>query len=143
MEEEEEIIKEKRKPMTISVDPSVRRELRKIKERYQYITVSGLIEFCVLYPYSFGDIIFTLEVLKSSPERKKKFTRCFNGKDLDGLAEIIKEVLNRKKRNEFKLEDAIRYIKNRKEGGENSLIEKKIQEIEDKIADLKTMVRMK
>ena len=98
----------------------------------------------VIFPFgSCCNISVRTEVLKSSPERKKKFTRCFNSKDLDGLAEIIKEVLNRKKRNEFKLEDAIRYIKNRKEGGENSLIEKKIQEIEDKIADLKIMVRTK
>jgi len=143
MEEEEEIIEEKRKPMTISMEPALKRELLKVKKREKYITASGLIEFCILYPYSFGDIIFTLEVLKSSPERRKKFTRYFYSKDFDRLAKIIKETLKRKREIEFKHKDAVRYIRNKEVYGGDGVVEKIIQEIEDKISDLKVKIKMR
>lgn len=143
--EGKEIRKKGRIPMTISVDPFIRKELVKVKKIDPgRLSISGLIEFCTMYPYSLGDLIFALEVLKSTPERYKRLIMCFYRKDkyYEEAAKTIKEVLNRKGEYEFKFKDAIRYIKNREEGG-NSLIEKKIQEIEDNVADLKTMMKMK
>ena len=69
---------------------------------------------------------------------------CFyRYKDYEEAAKIIKEVLDKEEENKFKFEDAVDYIKNRKGEGRNTLIKKKIQEIEDNIADLKIMMRMK
>ena len=143
--EGEEISKKGRIPMTISVDASVRKELVKAKKiDSRHMSISGLIEFCTMYPYSLGDVIFALEVLKSTPKGNKRLIMCFyRYKDYEEAAKIIKEVLDKEEENKFKFEDAVDYIKNRKGEGRNTLIKKKIQEIEDNIADLKIMMRMK
>lgn len=122
--------REKRVVITISVGTSVNRELMKVKEiDTGHISRSGLVEFLCLYPYTLRDVNFAFESFKSIPKEKKRLIMCFSRKDYEKTAKIIKEALDRKKENEFKLKDAIHYIKNRKEEGEDGITGKTIQEI--------------
>ena len=117
--EGEEIRKKRRRiSMSISVGPSVRKGLLKVKEIGPQRISSALIEFCTMSPYSLGNVIFALEVLKSTPEGNKRLIMCFshNNKDYEEAAKIIKEVLDRKREKEYSYEDAVQYIKDKKEG---------------------------
>lgn len=136
--EGEEIIKEKREPITISVYPSVRKELVKTKKIDPgHISISALVEFCTMYPYSLGDVIVALEVLNDY--QNKRLIMCFYRKDYEEATKIIREVLDKKREKEFKLEDAVRYINAGKDGG----VRKIIKEIEDKLADLKVKIKIR
>jgi len=105
----------------------------------KHISYISLVQFCILYPYTLGDFMFSLHVLDLSPKKKEKFITYFHHKDFDEVAEIIKEILNRKKGNELNLKDVIRYIKK----GEDEGVEKIFQEIEDKLSDLKVKMKMR
>jgi hypothetical protein len=118
----------------------IKEAMERVKEvDPKHISYISLIQFCILYPYTLGDFIFTLHVLDLSPKKKEKLITCFYHKDFKEVAKIIKEVLNRKKGNELSLKDVIQHIKK----GEDESIEKIFQEIEDKLSSLKVKIKMR